>query len=26
MMDAVTFRIVMNETIFLLDKRVVFDS
>ncbi|EAO1601951.1 transmembrane regulator, partial [Salmonella enterica] len=22
MMDAVTFRIVMNETIFLLDKRV----
>ena len=25
-MDAVTFRIVMNETIFLLDKRVVFDS
>ncbi|ECJ7976491.1 transmembrane regulator, partial [Salmonella enterica] len=23
MMDAVTFRIVMNETIFLLDKRVV---
>ncbi|EAP6156576.1 transmembrane regulator, partial [Salmonella enterica] len=26
MMDAVTFRIVMNESIFLLDKRVVFDS
>ncbi|EAM1313611.1 transmembrane regulator, partial [Salmonella enterica] len=25
MMDAVTFRIVMNESIFLLDKRVVFD-
>ncbi|EAO8944777.1 transmembrane regulator, partial [Salmonella enterica] len=24
MMDAVTFRIVMNESIFLLDKRVVF--
>ncbi|EAT5152025.1 transmembrane regulator, partial [Salmonella enterica] len=23
MMDAVTFRIVMNESIFLLDKRVV---
>ncbi|ECP5840109.1 transmembrane regulator, partial [Salmonella enterica] len=26
MMDAVTFRIVMNESIFLLNKRVVFDS
>ncbi|ECY2455969.1 transmembrane regulator, partial [Salmonella enterica] len=26
MMDAVTFRIVMNESIFLLDKCVVFDS